>query len=265
MVSNFDDFDKTAKDLLKKDFDTETLQLKIKSKGPEELTINTNVDFFSASSLVAKVSCDKKFPQFTLDKLEHKNGSTTVETTIDDVIPNLSLSLNGIRKSDKLSGELSGTYTLPQATITGEIDVIKLQSIKASICTGTSGVTLGGDVTLESGALSDYSVGAGYTLPKQAFLGVRANKKLSDITANCMYTVNPDVTILGSYTSKAVCFGATYKCNPKTALKFKLDNGGNLATSAKHTLEGKTTITAAAAANIYDLGKYKVGVIASLG
>lgn len=267
MVCTFDDFDKSAKDLLKKDFDVDTLALKIKTKGPEDLTINTNVDLFSANSIVAKVSCNKKFPQFTLDKLEHANGKTTIETTLDDLYPGLSLSLNANKKSDKISGDLSATYCLPQATLTGEVDIVSLRSLKASVCAGANGAVIGGDAELKDGSLSDFTLGAGYSLPKQAFLGFRASDKATNFSANFQYIMNSDVTIGGnaSLTTKALALGGTYKMNPKTSLKWKFDSKGNMASSTKYSVDAKTSITTAISSNVSNPGNYKLGIIASLG
>ena len=229
-------------------------------------TINTCVDFFSVNSLGAKVSCQKKFPQFSLDKLEHKNGYTRVESTVDELIPGVSLSLNASKRSDKISGDLLVRYSSSRLILTGEIDIVSLSSIKASVCTGTNGITMGGDATLESGSFADFTFGAGYFTSKQAFLGIRADKKGYDISSNFLYTVNSDVTVGGNFSlsTKVLAFGGTYELNPKTALKFKLDTCGNIASSSKYSIDGRATITTAASANVSDLGKYKIGVVASL-
>lgn len=217
--------------------------------------------------MVAKVAFDKKFPQFSLDKLEHKNGEVTLETSIGDLMPGLNIELKGTKKSEKLTGDLSATYKIPQLTFTSELDVVNLSSLKKSICFGSGPMTLGADGSFSKGALSDFSLGVGYTIPKQAFLGIRADNKITDFSANFLYTVNKDVTVGGNvtYPKTGFALGATYKCNPKTALKFKMSTNGNCAASAKQTIDSSTSICAAAAFDIKKPSEYKFGVIASLG
>ena len=88
----------------------------------------------------------------------------TLETSIDDVIPGLTLELKSTKKSDKLSGNLSGTYKHPSATLTGELDIVNIGSLKASVCSGADAVSVGGDVSVDKGVLSDFSVGLGIYL-----------------------------------------------------------------------------------------------------
>mgnify|MGYP001275278393 CR=1 FL=1 len=74
-------------------------------------------------------------------------------------------------------------------------------------------------------------------------------------------TVGGNVT----YPKTGFALGATYKCNPKTVLKFKMSTNGNCAASAKQTIDSSTSICAAAAFDIKKPSEYKFGVIASLG
>ena len=179
-------------DLLKKDFDTETLALKIKTNGPQGLvrsvfnlcliqfaltyitpnydflscyspqTIDTKVDFFRADNLAATVSGKKKFPQFCVDKFEHKNNSMTLETSMDDLMPGLTLEFK-YKQADKVSGSLSGTYKHPSATLTGDLDIVNY-GLDASICSGADPVTMGGDISISNGALKNFSLGLGKLL-----------------------------------------------------------------------------------------------------
>lgn len=110
---------------------------------------------------------------------------------------------------------------------------------------------------------------AGYTIPKQAFLGLRADKKFTDFSTRFLYAINPDVQVLGCATlpksgTGLLTFGATYRCNPNTALKFKAGTTGDLAASAKQTIDANTNVIAAAGFNIKDPDSFKFGITASL-
>lgn len=232
-------------------------------------TVNSTIDFWAPTNPTAKASVDKKFAQFALEKLELKSGSAVIETSLDEVLPNFKLDFKADLK-DK--GDLSALYKLPQATITGEFDIIKCDSAKASISSGYGPVTVGGNghvLFKDKLKMKEFSVGAGYTVPKLFFIGVRANKneKASDLGANFHYSVNKDVSIAGAatYPNKSLAFGATYKCNPATALKFKLATDGKLGASAKQTIDSTTQVTAAAALDVHNIGAYKFGITISLG
>lgn len=68
---------------------------------------------------------------FTLEKLEvSPEAKITVETSLSKVAPGLKLEFKG-NDSDK--ADLSFTYSHPKATVTGDVDVSKFSSAKASI------------------------------------------------------------------------------------------------------------------------------------
>lgn len=266
-IPTFDDFDKAPKDLFKKDFDVETCALKIKTTGPHDLKINSTVDFFKPKSLECKVAFDKKFSQFSLDKLEIKSGALVIETALETP-QGLKLEFKG---DDKSKGDLSALYKLPAATITAEADIVSFNSAKASICSGFGALTFGGNGSVETKdnkvKLKDFSLGVGYNIPKTLFVGVRANKKATDFGANFLYTINSDVQLAGTvtYPQTSLAFGAVYKCNPKTNLKFKLNTAGQLNASAKQQVDSATSIIAAASVNVNNPQAYKFGLTASLG
>lgn len=266
-VPTFDDFDKTPRDIFKKDFDVDTLALKIKTMGPSDLQIDSNVEFFQPKNLTCKVGFKKKFDQFSLDKLEVKSGAVSIETALE-ASPGLKLEFKGDEKS---KGDLSAVYKTEAATITAEADIVSFSAGKASISSGMGPLTLGGNLSLEAKDsrvnLKDFSLGVGYSIPKSLFVGVRAEKKVSDFKGCFLYTVNPDVSLAGlvTYPKTSLAFGATYKCNPNTALKFKLDTAGQLGASAKQTIDKTTSVTAAASVNVHSPGGYKFGVTANLG
>ena len=218
--------------------------------------------------MTSKVAVDKKFSQFSVDKFELKNGSSAIETSLVDVLPGLKLEFKG---DDKSKGDFSALYKIPHATITGDVDIVNFSFAKASISSGFGPVAFGGSGHLESKdgklSLKDFSFGAGYTIPKLAYVGVKASKKASDYVGNFLYTLNKDVTLAGSvtYPKPIVALGATYKCNPATAMKLKVSTDGKVGFSTKQTVDGTTSITSAVALDINNIGAYKFGITASLG
>jgi hypothetical protein len=264
----FEDFDKAPRDVFKKDFDDEKVELKIKTNGPSGLQIDSSVDFFKPKDLKSKVAFKKKFDQFSLDKIQIENKAISIETALE-ASPSLKIEFKG--DEDK-KGDLSAVYKIPAATITAEADIVHFNKCKASISSGYGPLLLGGNVSLKAEKNSklevqDFVLGAGYSIPKTLFVAVRAQQKLTSFEANALYTVSNDVSLAGTvtYPKNSLQFGAVYKCNPNTALKFKLDSAGKLGASAKQTIDSNATVTAAASLNVHNPSSYKFGVVASLG
>ena len=218
-------------------------------------------------SISAKLALDKKFSQFAVDKFELKSGSSAIETSLSDILPGLKLEFKG---DDNLKGDFSATYLLPAATLTADVDIVNFSFAKASVATIMGPLTLGGSGHLESKGgqfgLKDFSFGAGYTVPKSLFVGVKVNKKISDYVANFQYTVNKDVSVAGSvnFPKPVVSLGASYKCNPNTALKAKLATDGKMGLSCKQSIDAASTVTGAVTLDINNIGAYKYGLTVSI-
>lgn len=136
---------------------------------------------------------------FTLDKLESTSeGKLSVETSLTGTAPGLKLEFKG---NDNNKADLSFTYKVPSATVTGELDIVNFSSVKASVATGTGAVAVGASAevkiaksTVES---TSFDLGASYTLPKQAFVAVKATGSLSSYSALVSYSALKDITLLG--------------------------------------------------------------------
>jgi len=232
------------------------------------------VDFFSPKAIVPKVAVKKTFEKFSVDKLEVKSGAVTFETSLADILPGLKLEFKG---DDKFKGDLSATYERSDAsfpvTLTGDIDLVNFSSVKASFAAGIAkGATLGGSGQLENKdgkfKVKDFSIGAGYSVEKSLFVGLKANKKISEFLANFHYKVNDDASLAGTVTyatpKTSLSLGGVYKVHPSTSVKVKFDNDGKLGLSATQKYDSKTSFTAAGIFDLYDIGAYKFGVTASL-
>jgi len=205
-----------------------------------------------------------------LEKLELSSDcKATVETSLEGTLPGLKLEFKG-NESDK--ADVSLTYKIPAATITGEFDVNNFSSVKASVNGGNGPYTAGvsADVkiaksTVESTAVS---VGAGYTVPKQLFVGVRACKNFSDFSALFSYVVNKDVTVAGivGHGSKGsnATLATLYKCNPDTTIKVKATSAGVISASVKQQFEKKFAVVGSAEVPS-DFNAVKFGINATLG
>jgi len=269
--STFKDFDKTITDLLNDDFDSK-FTLKVKSSGPSNTTITTNTQFDCKSNkLVPKLTTKWAHPSgFTLEKLElSPDCKTTVETSLTNVAQGLKLEFKG-NECDK--ADLSFNYTIPVATFTGDFDINNFSSVKASVNGGQGPFTAGASVDLKIAKSAvestTFGVGAGYTVPKQLFVGLRANKNFADFSALFSYIVNQDVTVAGTvnHSAKGPCatLASVYKCNPDTVIKVKVNTCGVLSASVKQAFEKKFSVVGSAEIPS-DFNTVKFGVNATLG
>jgi len=253
------------------DFDSK-FSLKIKSSGPANTTFTTNTQLDCKSNkLVPKLTTKWVHASgFTLEKLEFSpDCKTTVETSLTSVAPGLKLEFKG-NESDK--ADLSFNYTLPAATITGEFDINNFASVKASVNGGQGPFTVGASADLKIAKSSvestTFAVGAGYTVPKQLFVGVRANKNFSEFSALFSYILNKDSTVAAivNHTSKGpnATLATVYKCNPDTSIKAKVNTNGVLSASVKQAFEKKFSVVGSAEVPS-DFNSVKFGINATLG
>jgi hypothetical protein len=192
------------------------------------------------------------------------------ETSLNNVAPNLKLEFKG---DDKSKGDLGFIYKVPSVTFTGEIDLVNFSSTKGSVNSRYGSFLIGGNYELglpsqeSKFQINDYSAGLGYSLDKSLFVGLRANKKLSDFGLLFSYDAVKNLTVAGSlsYPKNAVSFGGIYKCNPATTIKAKFLSEGKVAASVKQSLEKNASVTAAAEVDLKNLSGFKFGVVASLG
>lgn len=210
---------------------------------------------------------------FTLEKLESSSdGKLTVETSLVGAAPGLKLEFKGNDHSNK--SDLSFTYTAPAATVTGEVDLLNLSSVKASAIGGNGPVTVGAnvEVKLAKYAVDSYSLGLGlgYTIPKLFFLGLRADKTFSAFSALFTYAAARDITLAGKMTySGKDKVGATlatvYKCNADTTIKVKANTtGGVFSASVRQAFPGKFAVVGSAEIPA-QLNTAKFGLNATLG
>lgn len=112
-------------------------------------------------------------------------------------------------------------------------------------------------------------VGLGYTVPKTAFVGLRASKTFANYSAIFSYAAYPNITLAGllsiakGISSPVVTVASLYKCNPNTVVKVKASSSGVLSASVKQNFDKKFAVIAAAEAT--SLKDVKFGINATLG
>lgn len=204
---------------------------------------------------------------FTVEKFEiSEDCKFSIETSLTGAAPGLKLEFKG---NDKDKSDLSFTYNAPAATISGEFDLLSLNSAKASVCGGLGPLVAGANGEFKGG---DYTIGLGasYSIPK-LFLGVRADKNFASYNATFNYAAVKDISLAGkvSFETKDKKVGAVlaaiYKCNPSTVIKAKANSAdGNIAFSVKQLFPGKMAVVGSAEVPS-KLDTAKFGLNATLG
>jgi len=256
------------------DFDAK-YTLKIKSAGPADTTITTNVQYASKdgkASLKPKVSL--KWPHasgFTLEKFEFApDCKMTVETSLKNTLPGLKLEFKG---NDADKADLSFEYSIPNAKFAGEFDMNNLSKGEASVSSGYEAFTGGLSAKFSSGK-DDKAVkvalglGLAHNVPKVCFMAARAKDNFSAFSLLFSYTQLKDVDIAGSvdYSSKAslATLVAKYKVDSTTTFKAKATTDGVVSASLKKAFEKKFAVVGSVEVPS-DLKTVKWGLNATLG
>jgi len=269
-ADEFVDIDKSINDSINDDFDSK-FSLKIKSSAPFGVTLTSTHQFEPCKESKINTKVAIKYPQssdFVLDKFEvANNGSVAVETSLTGVSDGLKIKFKG-NDSDK--GDLSYTYTVPEATVTGDLDILNFSKTSASVTTGTGPFTVGlfGLFNLTKSNLETVDVAVAYA-PCSNFYGVlRANKTFSAYSALLSYVVNKNVSVAAkaNHCSKQTggFISALYSCNADTKMKFKVHSSGTLYASLKQNFDKKFSVVGSAEVPAGFTG-IKFGVNATLG
>jgi len=186
------------------------------------------------------------------------------------VAKGLKLEFKGNDTTDK--ADLSMKYSLPQATVTADVDISNFSSAKASVCSGHGPISAGASLDLKIAKSSIEStvcgLGVGYTLDNTGFVGFRTSKNFNSYSLCFDYTRLKDVTVAGLLTYSAskpsAVLAAQYMCNPKTIIKAKASSEGSLGLSVKQSFEKKLSIVGSAEVP-KSLNAIKFGLNATLG
>jgi len=271
----FKDFDKSVTGIFNDDFDSK-YTLKIKTNGPFGASVTTNSTYdIAASKVESKISTKYSHESgFSLDKLEiSPKGKITTEISLTKAAPGLKLEFKG---DDSEKGDLSLLYNIPKlATITADIDALKLSKVNTSVAVGHGPFSAGAnvDLTLAKGSISGtkFGLGFGYTVPKLLFAGLRANSSLSEYSGLFSYILRNDITFAGkvSYTKKTSAItseiAAVYQYDPNLTLKFKTTSAGVINASVKQDFEKKFSVVGSVEVPSGLNGGFKFGVNAVLG
>jgi hypothetical protein len=272
-LAKFADVTKDIKDMLGDDFDSK-YSLKIKSAAPENTTLTTTLTYSSKdSAIVPKSALKWAGPSgFTLDKLEVTNDlRPTVETSLTGIAPGLKLFFKG-NDSDK--AELSADYKLPNIMVTTSLDILKGSYANMDLVYKHGDILVGAATAMKLKGSTPESTFKGalkYSIPNVTEVAVTATPQTGSYDGLFLYEgINPQIKIGGkvSYEKSGLCGAvvSSYKCNPDTTIKKKLDTKGVLSLSVKQNLPKKLSVVGSATIPLNSgLKGIKYGLNATLG
>jgi len=269
----YKDVDKAPRDLIKDDFDTK-FSLKVKSEAPHGVSLTTTTDYNPAASVLpTKINLKWAHESgFAVDKFEIASADKiALETSLTGVAPGLKFEFKGV---DAATGTLGVIYKHQFATLSSELDIAGFSTFKTSVLGGSNGVSVGASADFnlsDKFDVKDFSAALAYTPCAGVFAGIKANKKFNEFNSAIAYRVKPNLSlaalidIVPKKPSPKFNIGASYKCQPETTVKVKVDNDGVIRTSVKQDLPKKLTLVGAAEVDIRNISQFNFGVTATLG
>lgn len=218
-----------------------------------EVTSSSSWDYKkSGSSIDTTVSASWAHPSgFTLEKLEFTpadKASLTTETSLSGLAKGLKLEFKG---NDADKGDLSFTYKLPQATLTGEMDFMNFKKFNIAAASGMDQITAGikCDIAKSDKGMSTTTAASASYAMGNIFAGLEATNNFSKYGILASFTVDKSITaaVRADIGSKgpAVQVGGVYKCCPGTTMKGKVNIMSKaLDLSVKQAMDKKFNVTA---------------------
>ena len=218
-----------------------------------EVTSSSSWDYTkSGSAIDTTVSATWAHPSgFKLEKLEFTpadKASLTTETSLTGLAKGLKLEFKG---NDADKGDLSFTYKVPQATLTGEMDFMNFKKFNIAAATGVDQITAGVklDVTKGDKGLNTTTAASASYAMGNIFAGLEATNNFSKYGILASFAVDKSITAamradIGSK-APALQVGGVYKCNSSTTIKGKVNVMSKLIDlSVKQAMDKKFNVTA---------------------
>lgn len=280
-IPKFEDFNKRVKDLFKDDYTDKTL-LKIKHNAPQGVSVTAETEYASKGDkplLPSKLTFKWKHASgFAVDKLQVKNNDGIVtETSMTGVAPGLKFTFKG---DDNLKADLGVEYSVDNATVTGELDVVEFSRLRLSGVFGYQQFLLGGNLAYrlpgeKPSALDTYTLSAAYNAsPVFASVG---STNLSTVDLHLHYTYQQYVlgaivnhSLEGS-TPPSFTLGGSYACSKQTSVRAKAilpkANTANtvLAAAVSHNAAAGVNVVGSVETALNNVNAAKLGLQITLG
>ncbi|WJX15968.1 hypothetical protein P8452_06055 [Trifolium repens] len=245
----FSDIGKKSRDILTKDYNSDQ-RLTISSSTNSGLDLNSTLlksRGLSSGDVVAQIKHNNKTIHFKVDT----ESSVLTTFTVTDFVPSAKV-LASIRLPDYKSGKVEVQYLHDHAGFTTAFDLNRKPAIDFSATIGTPGIAFGAETSYSTsvGKFTKYNAGVCLKLPSSIASVILADKGdsmkvsyLHDLERLNGGAVVGEISRKFSTNENTLTVGCSYVVDPRTTVKVKLNNHGNLGTLLQHELTHKSFLT----------------------
>ncbi|EFJ07578.1 hypothetical protein SELMODRAFT_161680 [Selaginella moellendorffii] len=232
----YSDVGKQARDLLQKGFSAGHM-LMLSYLAPNGATVSTTATMLEGT-VVGVMSCSLKRDAMQAEVSASNLCQITANTTYDEVIPGLKVSLSTAVPGAVNSGKTHLQYFHDRAALTATLNGFKAKpSMEVSANFGTSKLTLGGSLVYDpqSNRLIGSTAGLGFFSPDVSGALLVDPKNGKSVDLYCSQALNKKVAWACHLNHKldrkltTAMLGTSYKMDNFTTIKSRVDNHGMLA------------------------------------
>ncbi|CAK9171526.1 unnamed protein product [Ilex paraguariensis] len=245
----FSDFGRKAKDILTKDYISE-----------QKFSISTQSDtgVVLASTVMKKgglssgdVAAQYKYKNAIVDVNIDTESNISTTLTVTDV-PASTKTIVSCKLPEYNSGKIEFQYFHEHGSVTTAVGLNKSPALDLSATIGTPSVAFGSEATylVSSGSFTKYNAGVRLTKPNFCASVILADKG-DALRASYLHHLDHlnrgaavgEITRKFSTNDSTLTVGCSYTVDPRTVVKAKLNNHGNLGALLQHELKPKSFLT----------------------
>lgn len=266
---SFGDIGKKAKDVLYKDYFYDQ-KFSISTKTQSGVSFHTT-GLKKGEEFSSDVKSEFHYADVKTEiKVDHKS-KIHVAVQAEDVAPGLKATVKGIIP-DANSGKVELHYKQPFSHSSLSVGLVSQPVLEGAVALGAHGLVVGGEAAYDTATstATKYNFGVGIVQADYA-ASILVTDKLDTVKASYLHTLSSDtslaVEIAHKVAKKDITFtaGASYKLDPLTLTKIRLNNRGSIAALVQHEYRPKSHITFSGEVDSKNIDKSaKFGVALSL-
>eukprot|EP00271_Cylindrocystis_brebissonii_P014465 TRINITY_DN35809_c0_g1_i1.p1 TRINITY_DN35809_c0_g1~~TRINITY_DN35809_c0_g1_i1.p1 ORF type:complete len:277 (+),score=58.05 TRINITY_DN35809_c0_g1_i1:123-953(+) len=244
---SYSDIGRAAKDLLTKDFNYEQ-KFTVTSKTKTDVTF-THVGVKKGEELSGDVKADFKYQNVKTEVKVDSKSRLHGTFTVDDAMPGLRVILKG-SLPDQKSAKAEAHYTTEYLHATSVVGLAAKPLLEGTVAVGHQGMVVGAEGTFDTATNTTTKYNFAVGLVKDDFAAaVQLTDKADTLKASYIHTLNPTATvaveIAHKFAKSDITFttGASYKLDPQTLTKVRLNNRGTISALLQHEFRPKSTFT----------------------
>eukprot|EP00898_Chlorokybus_atmophyticus_P004764 jgi/Chlat1/5289/Chrsp35S05247 len=245
----YSDFGKKARDLLTKDFQYDK-KIAIETTTASNLGFSGTYIVKADNSLAVDLKTILKYNNAKLEAKTDTNSNVILNATLDSLAPGIKVLLSGALPDFNKSGKVELQYLRDYAAMTGSIGLSGAPKVDVTAAFGQPSFAVGGAASVDtsSGELTKYEGGIQHSTAEYAVTAVVADKadtlKLSYVHAlDKDRLVGADVMRSLSKATTTIAAGGSYRHDPYTVYKARIDSTGTISALLQHQLRPDATVT----------------------